>query len=78
MAKSRKARVFTKTQEIYDRPRKVLIGRYLTPKGNRLLNEGTITEHEAYHKYGKNQYVIDPDAKVIKVITHPNNHRRLR
>ncbi len=54
-------REFTKVQEVYDRPQKILVGTYTAKSGQ-----------------VKNKYVIDPEAKVIKTIIHPINHRRVR
>ena len=61
MAISKKKRVFTKKQEIYDRPRKKFVGTYTTKSGQ-----------------VKNRYVTDPEAKVIKTITHPDFHKRVK
>lgn len=68
MAKKRKEQYFY--QDVYDRPYKKLVGRYLSSKGKRLLLTKQITEEEAYAKYGKNRYEIDPEAKYIKTIRH--------
>lgn len=57
-------------QIVYDRPRKVFKEKYLTKKGKRLLMNKEITKKEAWEKYGKNRYTIDPEAKPIRVITH--------
>ena len=61
MAISKKKRVFTKKQEIYDRPRRMFTGTYTTKSGE-----------------VKNRYMIDPEAKVIKTITHRNFHKRIK
>lgn len=57
MASSRK---FTKKQEVYDKPRKVLVSSYTTKSGQ-----------------VKNRYKIDETAKIIKVIIHSKNHKRI-
>lgn len=57
-------------QVIYSQPRKIFVKRYLTAKGVRLVNAGTITPEEADNKYGKNLYRLNPNAKPIKTIDH--------
>ena len=59
-----------KIQTIYSEPRKIFVKRYLTEKGVRLVNAGTITPEEADKKYGKNLYRLNPNARPIKKITH--------
>lgn len=57
-------------QRIMSEPRKLLIDRYLSPKGKRLLNEGKISKEIAWKKYGKNRYTINLNSKPIKLIYH--------
>lgn len=73
MANQRK---FTKVQVVYDKPRKKLVGTYLTAKGKKLLKEG-MPKKEVQAKYQKNKYELT-DAKPIKTIIHPINHRRIK
>lgn len=61
MANQQSKKVYTKIQNVYDRPRRVLIGTYTTKSGE-----------------VKNRYFIDSEAKIIKTITHPINHRRVK
>ena len=67
----------TKLQIIYSQPKKILVGRYLSPKGERLVSEGLLTKEQADAKYGKNRYTIDPNAQPIKMIKHRLNHQKL-
>ncbi len=57
-------------QTVYSEPRRIFVKRYLTAKGCRLVNNGTITPEEADKKYGKNLYEFNENAKPIKEITH--------
>lgn len=60
----------TLKQIVYSQPRKVLIGKYISAKGLRLIQEGVLTKEQADKKYGRNRYGINPDAKPIRTITH--------
>jgi hypothetical protein len=67
--KNKKNRV----QRVLSAPRKVFKEIYLTVKGVRLmLSHGLTvdTRQEIHRLYSRNRYTINPDAKVIKVITH--------
>ena len=68
MAKSN--RLKGRKQVIYSEPRKLFKERYLTSKGAKLLLLKQISKEEAWKKYGKNRYRINPNAKTIKVINH--------
>jgi hypothetical protein len=69
-------------QYVLSQTGKVLIGSYLSPKGVKLLSElnnlGLKTASKDYkarlkeikRKYEKNRYVVNPDAHVVKKITH--------
>lgn len=59
-------------QTVYSEPRRVFKEKYLTPKGKRLLANKEISKKEAWEKYGKKRYTINPNAKPIKVIVHTN------
>lgn len=60
-------------QIIYSEPRRILVERYLSPKGTRLLKTKEITKKEVWEKYGKNRYALNVNAKPVKVIAHVNN-----
>lgn len=64
-----KGKVIERKQMVYDRPRKVLVGEYLTNKGKRLLAEGA-DKGLVYTLYAKNRYRINPEARPIKTIVH--------
>lgn len=70
MANNRQATRSRIKQVVYSEPRKVFKEKYLTEKGQDLLNRGLISKKEAWNKYGKKRYTINPDAKPVKVITH--------
>jgi hypothetical protein len=53
-------RTFTKKQDIFNKPQRILVGQYTTKSGD-----------------VKNRYITDPTAKVIKTITHKQNHKRV-
>ena len=67
-------------QVIMSAPSRVLVGRYLSPKGLKLhMSAKTKTEKAAiWQKYGKNRYKNNPDSHPVlrddgqgyKVITH--------
>ena len=59
-----------RTQVVYSKPRKVLVGTRITAKGKRLIKEGVLTRYMAKKKYGKNVYKIDPTAVPIGMIYH--------
>ena len=58
-------------QVIYSEPRRIFKEKYLTKKGKRLFASAkTQSERDAIWKtYGKNRYVSNPNAKIVKVIT---------
>ena len=62
------------TQIIWSEKHLVFKGRYLTAKGSELLRAKTITLEQAWARYGKNRYQINPNASAIKVITHKIYH----
>jgi len=75
MAKSnrsndRKEKTKDNIQIIYSEQRRVFKEKYLTPKGVRLLANKEITKEDAWKRYGKNRYHINPNAKPIGEITH--------
>lgn len=59
-----------RVQTIYSEPQWLLSGKYLTEKGKRLLQTRQISEKEAWGKYGKNRYHINPNARPLKRIVH--------
>lgn len=59
-----------RVQTVYSEPQWLLSGKYLTEKGKRLLQTKQITEKEAWEKYGKNRYRINPNARPLKRIVH--------
>ena len=67
--------VRTRKQVVYSEPQRILKERYLSPKGEILLNSGLIqrgmiTKEQIWEKYGKNRYIDNPNAKPVKTITH--------
>ena len=70
MGNNRKTTRGRKKQIIYSEPRKIFVEQYLAPKGEKLLLSGKITKKEAWEKYGKNRYKINPSATPIKTINH--------
>lgn len=64
------------TQDVYNKPRKVLVGTYLTKKGLELKAQGA--NEDTLKLYTKNRYRIDETAKVIKTITHTHPHKILK
>ena len=61
-------------QIIWSEPKYIMIGKYLTAKGLLLLKQKSITKEEAWFRYGKNRYKVNPNAKMVKVITHKVYH----
>lgn len=59
-------------QEVLSQRRRVLVERYLTPKGKRLLAEAKTRREKnlIWDKYGKNRYRNNPEAKVLYGIKH--------
>ncbi len=71
MAKNRETRKKgRKVQVVYSKSRKKFVERYLTPKGSILLATKQITKKDAWERYGKNRYVIDPEAVPVGIIYH--------
>ena len=71
MAKNRKTRKNgRKVQVVYSKPQKKFVERCLTPKGSMLLATKQITKKDAWERYGKNRYVIDPEAIPVGLIYH--------
>jgi len=77
MAKSKSTNrhivVGTYQQVIYNEPRRLLVGSYLTPKGEREMamasNQAQIDVVNA--KYRKNRYKLNPNCtRIVGVITH--------
>ncbi len=61
----------SRKQMVWSQPRYIRKGeRYMTKKGKSLLASGLISEKEAWLKYGKNRYVLNPNAVLIKIIRH--------
>lgn len=65
--------VMGRVQDVLSAPAKIFVEDYLSPKGEKLLDEGKITEKEAWDKYGKKRYKKNPKAYVIKQIVHEDN-----
>ena len=63
-------------QIIWSEKRLILKEKYLTNKGKLLLKAGVITKKDAWNRYGKNRYNVNPNAIAIKVITHKVYHIR--
>lgn len=59
-------------QTIMSAPKKVLVGKYLTPKGERLLASAKTKaeKNEIWAKYGKNRYRLNPKSRPVKLIYH--------
>ncbi len=70
MAKTKNKKSCYRYQDVYDRPQYVLVGRVLSRKGQRLLDNKEISKEEADLKYGRNKYKKDPEAKYLKTIRH--------
>ena len=70
MANNRKTTNGRRNQVVYSEPQKLFVEKYLSPKGKRLLMNKEITKTEAWLKYGKNRYRINPNARPVKVIKH--------
>lgn len=70
MAKTKNKNKRFRYQDVYDRPQYKLIGKRLTKKGQRLLDNKEISKEEAYEKYGRNKYELDPEAIYLKTIRH--------
>lgn len=67
---NRKETLGRKIQVIYSEPKYLLKERYIT---DHMLEKATImglNKKEALSKYGKNRYIVNPNAKPIKVIHH--------
>jgi len=74
-----------RVQYVRSQPEFVLEGKYLSPKGIRMMailakkmtEDASITpklhkhlEKEIWAKYGKNRYAVNPESVIIKGITH--------
>lgn len=74
-----------RVQYVRSTPEFVLVGKYLTPKGlkimailaQKMIDDVSITpklrkhlEKEIWAKYGKNRYTVNPDSIVVKGIFH--------
>lgn len=70
MAKTKNKNKKFRYQDVYDRPQYKLVGKILTKKGQRLLDNKEISKEEAYEKYGRNKYKLDPEAVYLKTIRH--------
>jgi hypothetical protein len=59
-------------QMIMSAPRRMFVGKYLTPKGEKLLlSAKTKAEKNAiWEKYGKNRYQLNPESRPVKLIYH--------
>jgi hypothetical protein len=57
-----------RVQTVYSEPCKILVGSYLTKKGQKLKLNGATQEE--LNKYRKNRYKINPNATPIKTIYH--------
>lgn len=62
-------------QIVYSKPRKILVEKYLSPKGEKLMRLATTKKEkdEIWNKYGKNRYRNNPESKPIKIIVHKIN-----
>ena len=58
-------------QSVLNKPKREIIGSYITNKGIRLLNEG-VDPKEVNAKYLKNRYATNKDVKVVRVVKHVN------
>ncbi len=67
---SRRTKISKNVQIVYSEKRKVFVKRYLSPKGQRLVDEFALTEERADRRYGKNKYRINENAKPIGKIIH--------
>jgi len=70
VAKTKQTRKSRKLQVVFSKPRKIFKEKYLTPKGQMLLQTKQISKEEVWKKYGKNRYVLDTSAQPIKNIHH--------
>ena len=64
-------------QMVLNKPLKTFKEKYISPKGLKLFVQGVITRKEAWEKYGKNRYTINPNAKIIKGIKHNIHQKRI-
>ena len=70
MANIRKSNA--RKQVVYSEPQRILKEKYLSPKGKRLFADAKTKEEKDFiwKLYGKNRYILNPNAKPIKTITH--------
>ena len=73
-----------KKQTIYSEPQFLFKERYLTKKGQRLMQRLHRTEEvldrkdsedSIWQKYGKNRYELNPNAKSVKTIYHADENK---
>lgn len=57
-------------QIVRSEPEWIFKEKYLSPKGQRLWDEGKCSKAQAYAKYGKIRYVRNPNSVPIKTIHH--------
>lgn len=65
---NRKASKARKKQTVMSEPLKIFDRQYLTKKGERLKAEGA--SKKELKEYTKNRYVLNPNARPVKVLTH--------
>jgi hypothetical protein len=72
MPNNRKATRSRRKQVVYSQPQWILVGSYLSPKGQRLFNIARRTDAKELieRQFSKNRYRLNPDAHVVKIINH--------
>ena len=68
MKNNKKASKARRKQTVMSEPLKIFDTKYLTKKGERLKSEGA--SKKELKKYTKNRYVLNSNAKPVKVLTH--------
>ena len=68
MKNNKKVSKARRKQTVMSEPLKMFDKQYLTKKGERLKAEGA--SKKELEKYTKNRYVLNPNAKPVRVLTH--------
>lgn len=70
MANNRKSTRGRRKQAVLSAPGRIFVERYITDHMLERAIRNGLSKNEALEKYGKNRYRPNPEAKVIKFITH--------
>ena len=57
-------------QDVYSEPTRLFVGRYITDHMLERAEKEGLGRNEALKKYGKNRYVTNPNAVLVKIIYH--------